>query len=180
MLLISNRLAITNGEDHERVYVEGTEGIAGIGSYANGTRYCIYKMGFGTRIVIETPTLVEDTSDEGILKAIEEGKLDIFPLTTYGGENCVLLLKERVSEKLIASKRELFFNQGLADLNAQYPQVTQDIRDMLSNHDWYYMYSDDVNVYRSGKDQRDKIMDLLRKSDAEHYYNEYFKLINAK
>lgn len=180
MLLINHRLAITNGQDYERVYMDGTERIVGVGSYANGTRYCLYKMGFGTRTVIETPTLVEDTSDEGILKAIEEGKLDIFPLTTYGGKNCVLLLKERVSEKLIASKRKLFFDQGLAVLNEQYPQVTQDIRDMLSNHDWYYMYSDDVNVYRSGKDQRDKIMDLLSAVDAKDYYSEYFKLISAK
>jgi hypothetical protein len=38
---------------------------------------------------------------------------------------------------------------------------------MLKRHDWYYQYSDDYSVYRSGKSEQDRLVGIARNS-PEH------------
>lgn len=172
MFLIHNLLAITNGQNYVSNHISG--------SYAGGTRYHLRKLEFGTRLVIETPVLVEDTSDEGVLKAIEEGKLNIFPLTTFQGYDAVASLRKRLFEKIEDAKRLAVFDTKVAELNARYPQVSEELREMVRNHDWYYDYSDDIRVYRAGKVREDKIKAALKEVDAEGYYSEYSSLLNKR
>lgn len=172
MFLIHNLLAITNGQNY------GTSLVSG--SYANGTRYHLHKLEYGTRLVIETPVLVEDTSDEGVLKAIEEGKLNIFPLTTFQGRNPVADLRKRLVEKIENAKRAAVFDSKVSDLNARYSQVSGELREMIRNHDWYYRYTDDIRVYRAGEAREDKIKAALKEVNAEGYYTEYSSLIHNR
>lgn len=172
MFLIHNLLAIANGQDYASSFISG--------SYAGGTRYHLHKLEFGTRLVIETPVLVEDTSDEGVLKAIDDGKLNIFPLTTFQGYDAVASLRKRLVEEIETAKRMAVFDAKVAELNARYPQVTEELCEMLKYHDWYYHYSDDIRVYRAGKAREDKIKEALKEVDAEGYYTEYSSLLNKR
>ena len=169
MFLIHNLLAITNGQNYVSNHIGGT--------YENGTRYHLRILDYGTRLVIETPVLVDDTSDEGVLKAIEQGKLDIFPLTTFQGRNPVVDLSERLSEKIENANKRTAFNAKVAELNARYPQVTEELREMVRYHDWYYHYTDDINAYRDGEVREGKIKDALKEVKAEGYYWDYSNLI---
>ena len=172
MLLINNILAITNGQNYVSNHIGGT--------YGDGTRYHLRKLEYGTRLVIETPVLVEDTSDEGVLKAIDDGKLDIFPLTTYLGRNTVQELHKRLLEKQETDKKTAVFNAKVDELNARYPQVSEEVRVMVRYHDWYYAYSDSITVYRNGRSSENKILELLREVNAEGYFNEYSLLRNKR
>jgi hypothetical protein len=172
MFLIHSLLAITNGQNYVSNHISG--------SYANGTRYHLRKLEFGTRLVIETPVLVEDTSDEGVLKAIEEGKLNIFPLTMFQGYDAVAGLKKRMVEKIEYYKKLAAFDAGVAELNTRYPQVTKELCEMVRYHDWYYRYTDDIRVYRAGKAREDKIKEALKELNAEGYYTEYSSLIHNR
>jgi hypothetical protein len=75
MILINNSLAITNGEPFQCNHLSG--------QYADGTVYHLQKLEYGTRLVIETKELIPYNTNDVILQVIDEGKLDIFPLTTY-------------------------------------------------------------------------------------------------
>lgn len=170
MFLIHNLLAITNGLHSIRNHIGGT--------YADGTRYYFDKLDYGTRLVIETPVLVDDPSDTGVLKAIEEGKLNLFPLTTFQGRNSVEDMRKRLTGKIETAKRIAAFDAKVAELNTRYPQVSEELREMVRYHDWYYSYSDDISVYRAGKAREDKIKAALKEVNAEGYYNEYSCLLN--
>lgn len=172
MFLIHNLLAITNGQNYVSNHIGGT--------YGNGTRYHLRKLEYRPRLVVETPVLVEDTSDEGVLKAIEEGKLNIFPLTTFQGRNSVEYLRKTLVEKRETAKRAAVFDSKVSDLNARYSQVSGELREMIRNHDWYYRYTDDIRVYRAGEAREDKIKAALKEVNAEGYYTEYSSLIHNR
>lgn len=170
MFLIHNLLAITNGQNYDTGHIGGT--------YANGTRYYLHKLGYGTRLVIETPVLVEDTSDEGVLKDIEDGKLDIFPLNNFGGRDTVAAHKRGLFENQEAARKVAAFDVKVAELNSRYPQVTEELRKMVKYHDWYYEYSDAGSVYRAGVAREKAIKAALKEVGAEGYFSEYSCLFN--
>lgn len=57
----------------------------------------------------------------------------------------------------------------------------QDYYDLLEQHDWYYIFSDDHKVYEKGKSNQDKLVDLaeengpkfkeLYKAFGDHYFS---------
>ena len=59
--------------------------------------------------------------------------------------------------------------------------VRKELEDQLSKHDWYYGYSDDIRVWRKGKEQSDNITNLYKKyisltgdkKEADRIYNTY-------
>lgn len=168
MILINNGLAITNGDEFKPNHLSG--------QYANGTVYHLHVLEYGTRLVIETGKLVEDTSDEGILNAIDNGKLDIFPLTTYGGKNSVIGLLKSINRRLENIRRIKEYNEKLAKLSAKYPQIPAELLQELKNHDWYFEFSDDISVYRAGNAHKKELLAKLKEINAEDYYHEYLKL----
>jgi hypothetical protein len=55
-----------------------------------------------------------------------------------------------------------------------------ELYDLLEKHDWYYMYSDDGNVYRRGAEASHKLQAVIQEND--HFialYNEYIDYING-
>ena len=42
-------------------------------------------------------------------------------------------------------------------------QWHNELEELLKNHDWYYLYSDDNRVYIKGRDERDRIDELVTK-----------------
>lgn len=168
MILINNMLAITNGEDFKPNHLSG--------QYADGTVYHLHELQYGTRLVIETDKLVEDTTDEGILNAIDNGKLDIFPLTNYGGKNSVIGLFKSINQKLENIRRIKEYNEKVTKLSAKYPQIPAELLQELNNHDWYFGFSDDISVYRAGSAHRKELLAKLKEINAEGYYHEYLTL----
>ena len=168
MILINNALAITNGDGFKPNHLSG--------QYADGTVYHLHELEYGTRLVIETGKLVEDTGDAGILNAIDNGKLDIFPLTTYQGKNSVAGLMKSINQRLENIRRLKEYNEKLVKLNAKYPQIPAELLEELRNHDWYFEFSDDIRVYRNGKQHKDHLLAKLKEINAEGYYHEYLKL----
>lgn len=165
MILINNILAITNGEPFQCNHLSG--------QYVDGTVYHLQKMEYGTRLVIETKKLVENNSDDDIMQAIDEGKLDIFPLTTYQGRNAVVGLLKDVNRRIEDARATQAFYEKLNKLSAKYPQIPEELRQELRNHDWYFEFSDDIKVYRAGKQHKDHLLAKLKEINAEGYYHEY-------
>jgi len=49
-------------------------------------------------------------------------------------------------------------------------------RKLLAHHDWFYAFSDDDRVYRSGRDAQAKLRELHEKLDPDMIiWNEYDK-----
>ena len=165
MILINNILAITNGEPFQCNHLSG--------QYANGTVYHLQKLEYGTRLVIETKELIPYNTNDVILQAIDEGKLDIFPLTNHGGSNAVVGLLKDINNKIEAARSAQAFYDKLAKLSAKYPQIPAELREELRNHDWYFEFSDDIKVYRAGKQHKDHLLAKLKEINAEGYYHEY-------
>lgn len=51
-------------------------------------------------------------------------------------------------------------------------------RKMVRNHDYWYFYSDDINVYNSGHETSAKIMDIVK--EKKGMYETYWKYFNDK
>ena len=168
MILINNGLAITNGEPFQCNHLSG--------QYADGTIYHLQKLEYGTRLVIETKELIPYNTNDVILQVIDEGKLDIFPLTTHQGRNAVVGLLKDINRKIEAARTAQAFYEKLAKLSAKYPQIPAELLQELKNHDWYFGFSDDISVYRAGSTHRKELLAKLKEINAEGYYHEYLKL----
>lgn len=52
----------------------------------------------------------------------------------------------------------------------------QTFTELLEKHDWYYMFSDDSNVYDKGLREENEIKEAYKdNSELEEIYNSYFK-----
>ena len=53
-------------------------------------------------------------------------------------------------------------------------QWHNELEELLKNHDWYYLYSDDNRVYIKGRDERDRIDELVTKlgKTGEHLFDD--------
>ncbi len=47
-----------------------------------------------------------------------------------------------------------------------YKEWHNELEELLENHDWYYLYSDDNRVYQKGQSERDRIDELVKKLGA--------------
>ena len=168
MLLINDVLAITNGTVFQCNHLTG--------QYADGTVYYLQKLQYGIGLVIETKMLVEDTTDTGILQAIDEGKMDIFPLTTHRGKNAVITLRKNTNRKIEAALAAKAYQDKLDYLNAKYPQIPPELLAELRNHDWHFKYSDDIKIYRRGNKEKEYLMTKLKEIGAEDHYKEYLNI----
>ena len=52
------------------------------------------------------------------------------------------------------------------------------LQELLKNHDWYYQYSDDFSVYKSGTNEVDAIHKIIR--NAGDKQNEALALYNSE
>jgi len=50
-----------------------------------------------------------------------------------------------------------------------------EFRRWVRNHDWYYDYSDDINVWRSGRQQAEKIQAAIKKHGGK--YQDFYRYI---
>lgn len=56
----------------------------------------------------------------------------------------------------------------------------EELYDLMEKHDWYYMYSDDANVYRRGYETSQKLQAMVQEN--KHFlalYNDYSDYING-
>jgi NAD-dependent DNA ligase len=97
-------------------------------------------------------------------------------LTTYEGRNAVVGLLRDINRKIEDARRAQAFYERIAKLNARYPQIPAELLEELRNHDWYFEFSDDIRVYRNGKQHKDHLLAKLKEINAEGYYHEYLKL----
>jgi len=50
----------------------------------------------------------------------------------------------------------------------------EELYELLKSHDWYYMYSDDMRVYRKGRDSMKRIEQMvLNDSELSDLYEAY-------
>jgi hypothetical protein len=56
----------------------------------------------------------------------------------------------------------------------------EELYDIMEKHDWYYMYSDDGNVHRRGREASQKLQAMVQEN--KHFlalYNEYSDYISG-
>tara|TARA_B100001123_G_C15222453_1_gene991820 strand:- start:20 stop:247 length:228 start_codon:yes stop_codon:yes gene_type:complete len=60
-------------------------------------------------------------------------------------------------------------------------KTLQDLKKLLSTHDFYYSYSDDHDSYKKGSEEMDVIRSLIKElgKPGEDLYAEYIKKIEA-
>ena len=167
MIKINGILGITNGD---RPFLDFSDKK---GTYANGVEYFLIK----GMLVISTEKIVTEEGDEGLLKAAEEGKLDIWPLTTFHNWDNIGLLKQRLIRKIDETKKIKIFSDKVKELDSRYPSVPNDLRQTVYSLDWYYQYTDDGNVYRRAEEWHDKTFKKLKEIGMESYYTEYKKIV---
>ena len=50
----------------------------------------------------------------------------------------------------------------------------QEYLDLLKSHDWFHEYSDDHSVWKRGREQRARLLELKGQYDTEYvYWNRY-------
>ena len=56
-------------------------------------------------------------------------------------------------------------------------QWHNELEELLKNHDWYYLYSDDNRVYVKGHEERERINELVAKlgKTGEHLFDDAIK-----
>jgi len=56
-------------------------------------------------------------------------------------------------------------------------QWHNELEELLNNHDWYYLYSDDNRVYVKGHEERERIDELVTKlgKTGEHLFDDAIK-----
>tara|TARA_Y100001951_G_C11082055_1_gene151906 strand:+ start:169 stop:447 length:279 start_codon:yes stop_codon:yes gene_type:complete len=56
-------------------------------------------------------------------------------------------------------------------------QWHNELEELLNNHDWYYLYSDDNRVYVKGHEERERINELVAKlgKTGEHLFDDAIK-----
>lgn len=163
MFKINGILAITNGE---RPFLDFNDKK---GTYANGIEYYLIK----GMLVISTEKIITDESEEGILKTIEEGSLDIWPLTTFRGWNNIAHLKDSMVKRIDENNKRRVFRNKVLELESRYPTLTADLRESIYNLDWYYQYSDDISVYRNAAARHEKVKKQLEEIGMKNFYDEY-------
>lgn len=57
--------------------------------------------------------------------------------------------------------------------------------DILSQHDWYYQYSDDHNVWKRGQEESSRIRQILQVEHPRSYqlrelYNQWVRFVNKQ
>ena len=170
MFKINGILAITNGETFiGDVILKG--------EYANGTKYFIIER----TLVISTEKIIDNPNDEQeVLKAIEEGKLDFWPLTTFRGWKNIQNLKGSIVKKIEEDKQRQERKKKVQELESLYPDVPDDLKERIRNLDHYHHYSDDGKVWRHAQDRHDKVIEELNAIGKLDLYKEYRKLICSK
>lgn len=59
----------------------------------------------------------------------------------------------------------------------------EDFEELLKSHDWLYYFSDSISVYKKGKENHDKLIEISKQSpEYQKLYSEYEKdnTINSK
>lgn len=113
---------------------------------------------------------------EAFIGAYERGAFnEAFPFNA-GLAKLLNSIYKMAVEQAIQFNKEMLFVTALLELKAKYISVPQDVWDKLSRHDWYYGYSDDIAVYRGGKESEQVIKELLSSHDASPLFEEYIKL----
>lgn len=165
MFKINGVLAITNGQPFV--------GDIDFCQYANGTKYHLHN----GMLVIETPVIFSDTSPEGILKTIEEGKLDFWPINTFRGWNNAGLLRERILKMIDEDHRRKERQKLISELESRFPSLPKELMEKVYNLDHYHEYSDDGAVYRNAQARHEQVLKELRELGMDDFYREYRKIL---
>lgn len=160
LLYIAGRFAFSNGE-------EITDGIRGTTS--NGTSYVLKD---GHYIVI-TDKLVDSQDPSDLIKALDNGLLDIWPICQFGGKNLKVIYRERLTSLVNLNRKQKIYNDRLNSVIAKYSHLPKEVIESVKNFDHTYDYSDDANVYRSGVNKKEKIINQLKQYDAVDFLKEY-------
>ena len=57
-------------------------------------------------------------------------------------------------------------------------QIKEQIKEELSKHDFYFEWSDDISIWRRGKDHRDKIIGMAQENRIE--LEDFIDLVTEK
>lgn len=135
--------------------------------------------------VLSTPRLVSRelaTSPETLLQAFESGLFDIFDihlLKTYADGKSLEKMQERLSKQVKASQREQRIAQMLQELNEKFPNLSPELRERVKNHDFFYDYSDDINVWRNGMERSAKLQKDLEAVGCLEYMKAYATIVHT-
>ena len=68
-----------------------------------------------------------------------------------------------------------FLKKQLEETRNKYMKPIDFFKEKLEKHDWYYQYSDDINVYRAGKTKEEEINKAMEQGGEEfrRAFNEY-------
>lgn len=160
LLYITGRFAFSNGE-------EITDGIRGTTS--NGTSYVLKD---GHYIVI-TDKLVDSHDPSDLIKALDNGLLDIWPVCQFGGKNLKVIYRERLTSLVNLNRKQKIYNDRLNSVIAKYSHLPKEMIESVKNFDHTYAYSDDANVYTSAVNKKEEIIKQLKQYDAVGFFKEY-------
>ena len=160
MLYITGRFAFSNGE-------EITDGIRG--TTINGTTYVLRN---GCYIVI-TDKLVDSHDPGDLIKTLDNGLLDIWPICQFGGKNLKVIYREHLTSLINLNRKQKIYNDRLNSVIAKYSHLPKEVIESVKNFDHTYDYSDDGNVYRSGVAKKEEIIKQLKQYDAVNFFKEY-------
>lgn len=119
------------------------------------------------------------TSPEALLKALESGFFDIDFLKTYADGKSLEKMHERLSKQVKASQREQRIAQMLLELNEKFPNLSPELRERVKNHDFFYDYSDDINVWRNGMERSAKLQKDLKAVGCLEYMIAYATIVHT-
>lgn len=180
MIIISHNVAISNGEDmsgktkHQSVLKDGTKYHIGLTVENPQLRYTISQT--GSMYILETEHICDPTDNIALIKAIEYGKFERFPLRSFNNCDLVRNFHNIVLTRIASARQTEERNQKVQDLQSKYPTVSFEVFELLSRLDWYYNYTDDIKVWRAAKNRHDDMKQKLTQLNAIGLYQDYISM----
>lgn len=175
-LLVSFPLYASNGEflatnDHRWEFSDGTVFM---------TAY-EYRQHYGKIMVVQTPKIVQDPANKlELVEAIKAGKLNMFPFLSYRGKNAVERLLQQTLRDIKQEEQRAAFNAKVAELESEYPQLPDDLKEAVRDFDYYYEMADDISVWRRGRTRENELVKQLTAVGADKYMDQYRALLNER
>lgn len=179
MIIISHNVAVSNGDDmtgktrHQSVLKDGTKYHIGLTAENPELRYGQS----GHMYILETEYICDPSDNLALIKAIEDGKFERFPLRSFNNRDLVHNFHCIILNRITGAKHVEQRNQKVQALQSKYPTVPFEVFELLSRLDWHYDYTDDIKVWRAAKDRHDSMKQKLTQLNAIGLYQDYNSML---